>query len=328
VARTPSGLLFPTSLQKSFETSLLTSLLASLLTSLAVSLPVPAQAQTIDDGVMLTKRTLFSGGLYTRESWDEYWEGTLQRDNENIGTITTQTNTWYANYGVTDRLNVIGAVPYVWTRASQGVLHGIGGWQDLTLAAKYSAYARESDAGMLRAIVVASAGIPLTNYNPELPPLSIGNGSTRVSGRGTVHFHSAPGWFVNGSTAYTWRSHVTLDRPYYFTNGEFVMSDEVDMPNVFDHVVSGGYMNGALMAAFSFAQQRTLGGGDIRRQDMPFISNRMNFSKVGAKVMAPIPRLRGLAFELSYAYTVQGRNVGRASTFTTGLLYLLGSPLR
>ena len=105
--------------------------------ALVASLPVALRAQTIQDGVMLSKGQLFTGGLYARESWDQYWEGPLKRENENIGTITTQANIWYANYGLTNRLNVIGAVPYVWTQASQGVLHGIDGFQDLTLAAKY-----------------------------------------------------------------------------------------------------------------------------------------------------------------------------------------------
>jgi hypothetical protein len=285
-------------------------------------LTAPLHAQTIDDGIMMPRHSLLTGNLYTYDSWDEYWEGSLKRVNGNIGTITTRMNVWSANYGVTDRLNVIAAIPYVWTHASQGVLHGIQGFQDISLAAKYSVLLKPSTRyGALRVIAVASAGLPLTDYNPELPPLSIGSASERISGRATVNLQSNPGWFVNGSTAYTWRGDVTLDRPYYFTNGEFVMSDQVDMPNAFDYVASGGYMKRGLMTAAFLSQQRTLGGGDIRRQDIPFVSNRMNFSKVGAMVMAPIPRLSRLAFQFAYAYTLDGRNVGQATTVTAGLLY-------
>src|ERR1700733_15552957 len=85
-------------------------------------------AQTIDDGIMLADKTLCAGALYTHDSWDSYWEGTLQRINGNIGTITTQTITMAANYGITSRLNVIANVPYVWTNASEGVLHGQAGF--------------------------------------------------------------------------------------------------------------------------------------------------------------------------------------------------------
>ena len=77
-----------------------------------------AGAQTIDDGIMVAGRSVFAGGIYGHDAWDHYWEGALKRDNGNIGTVTTQTNMLYGNYGVTDRLNVIAMVPYIWTDAS------------------------------------------------------------------------------------------------------------------------------------------------------------------------------------------------------------------
>src|SRR5262245_47935423 len=101
-------------------------------------LVAPLHAQTIDDGIMMGQRSLFAGDLFSHDSWDLYWEGALKRDNENIGTLTTQSNLLFGNYGVTDRLNVIAAAPYVWTSASQGVLSPMEGFQDITLAAKYS----------------------------------------------------------------------------------------------------------------------------------------------------------------------------------------------
>lgn len=54
-------------------------------------------------------------------------------------------------------------VPYVWTSASQGVLHGIQGFQDITLAAKYNVLEKPSTAnhGSLRAIAVVSEEITL-----------------------------------------------------------------------------------------------------------------------------------------------------------------------
>jgi len=305
--------------------SMLTPVLASVV--LAASLSASLHAQTIDDGIMMDKRNLFTGGLFTHEAWDEYWEGALKRVNGNIGTITTQTSIWSVNYGVTDRLNVIATIPYVRTRASQGVLRGMSGVQDITLAGKYSFFERPSTRyGSLRAIAVVSGGIPLTDYTPDFQPLSIGSASKRLSGRGTLNLQSGPGWFLNGSTAYTWRSAVTLDRPYYFTDGALFLTDQVDMPNVFDYVASGGYLKRGLMAAFAFSQQRTLGGGDIRRQDIPFVSNRMNFSRVGGMVVSPVPKLRDLVFRFEYAYTIAGQNVGQATTFTAGLLYRFHLP--
>jgi hypothetical protein len=291
--------------------------------ALFACLASPLHAQTIDDGIMLGKHELLTGNFYSYDTWNEYWEGTLKRSNGNIGTITTEVNTIAANYGVFDRFNVIGTVPYVWTRASQGVLHGINGFQDLTLAAKWSVIEKPMTSyGTLRTIVVVAAGIPMTDYNPELLPLSIGLGSTRVSLRGTVNYQSTPGWFLTGSAAYTMRSKVALDRPYFYTNDEFVMSDRVDMPNTFDYVAMAGYMRpSGFMTTVSFSQMRTLGGGDIRRQDMPFVSNRMNSFRAGAMVMYPIPKLESLAVHFAVGHTFDGRNVGEATTITTGLQY-------
>ena len=218
-----------------------TKVLLSL--GLVASLSLSLQAQTIDDAIMLRGRELQTGNLYSHDSWDQYWEGTVKRTNGNIGRITTDANVVTANYGLHDRLNVIAMVPYVWTNASQGVLHGIQGFQDLTLAAKWNFLDKPwTSQGALRAFLVVSGGLPMTNYNPELLPLSIGMGSTRVSWRGTLNFQSNPGWFLTSTTAYTWRSEVALDRPYFVTDDEFVMSDHVDMPNVLDTTASAGYM--------------------------------------------------------------------------------------
>jgi hypothetical protein len=291
---------------------------------------VSLRAQTIDDGIMMSKGALFAGDLFTHDSWDQYWEGALKRNNGNIGQLTTRTNSWFGNYGLSDRLNIIGTVPYVWTQASQGVLHGMQGVQDITLAGKYRLLERPSSkVGLVRAIAVVSAALPVTDYTPDFYPLSIGSASKRVSGRFTVNLQSDPGWYVNGSMGHTWRGAVTLDRPYYYTDGQFFMTDEVAMPRVFDYVLSGGYLKRGLMVTGAFSQQRTQGGGDIRRQDMPFVSNRMNLSRVSGMVLYPIPKLRDLSFQFSYAHTIDGRNVGQVTTITTGLVYrfhFLGRP--
>jgi hypothetical protein len=201
----------------------------------------------------------------------------------------------------------------------------MSGFQDLTVAAKYSLLETGfTHRGSLRAILVAAASTPVTDYTSDYLPLSIGSASRRASGRLTLNFQAEQGWFMNGSAAYTWRGKVTLDRPAYFTDGRLHLTEQVAMPDVFDYTVSAGYRKGGLHVPISFSQQVTLGGGDIRRQDMPFVSNRMNFSKVDALVMYSLPKLRKLALRAAAAYTLDGRNVGQATTLTAGLLYTVG----
>ena len=290
---------------------------------LIVPLATSVQAQTIDDGLLLPRRALGVGVLYGHDSWSQYWEGDLKRANGNIGTVTTQSVTWVAGYGVTDRLSVIALLPYVWTHASQGPLHGMDGLQDITLAAKYQLFTTPfTDRGTLRAMVVGAAGIPASNYTPDFQPLSIGLASRQFSGRFTLNFQAHRGWFLNGSAAYKWRAKVTLDRPAYYTDGQLFLSNEVAMPNVFDYTVTAGYQSGRLCIPISLSQQRTLGGGDIRRQDMPFVSNRMDWVKLGGLVMYSLPAPRELGIRLGTSWTASGRNVGQATTLTGGLFYL------
>ena len=280
------------------------------------------EAQTIDDGSLLPRRALGTGFLYAHESWSQYWEGSLKRENGNIGTISTQSVTWVAGYGVTDRLSIMAMLPYVWTHASQGPLHGLRGLQDLTLAAKYQLLATPfTERGTLRVMVVGAAGIPAGNYTPDFLPLSIGLASQRFSGRFTLSFQAHQGWFLNGSTAYTWRTKVKLDRPAYYTNDQLYLSDEVAMPDVVDYTVSAGYQHGRLSIPISLSQQRTLGGGDIRRQDMSFVSNRMNFVKLDGLVMYTVPAPVELGIRIGMSRIVCGRNVGQATTLTGGAFY-------
>ncbi len=105
---------------------------------LFVFLSITTYAQTITDGLMMTKKDLCTGLLYTHDQWSNYWEGNLKRSNENIGTLTTQSLTWVGTYGVTEKLNVIAMLPYVKTETDQGTLHLMTGLQDLTIGIKYN----------------------------------------------------------------------------------------------------------------------------------------------------------------------------------------------
>lgn len=284
---------------------------------------LPVAAQMPADGSVLSPKTLSIGVLYAHDHWDRYWEGTLERQNGNIGTVTTQSVTAVAGYGVTERLSVMATLPYVWTHASQGVFSDASGLQDVSVAARYRLFSSASpQRGMFSAFVAGAGAIPVSDYTPDYFPLSIGSGGGRASGRLTLNFQSQSLWFVNTSAAYTWCSNVKLDRNAYYTDGQLYMTNEVAMPNVVDYAISAGVARGRWRIPLSIVQQRTLGGGDIRRQDMPFVSNRMDFVKLDGAVMYALPG--DLSLRLGAAQVLSGRNVGRSTTFTSGLFYALG----
>ena len=126
---------------------------------------------------------------------------------------------------------------------------------------------------------------------------------------------------MNASGGYTLRGNVTLDRPSYYTDGALYLTNQVQMPSVADLYAGAGYIRNGLETKLSLVVQNTLGGGDIRRQDMPFVSNRMNFTRVEALAMYYLPPARRLALRASVTRTIAGRNVGESTTLLAGVLY-------
>lgn len=279
------------------------------------------RAQTTTDGLLMPTKNFCTGLMASHDSWTNYWEGSLKRDNQNLGTVTTNMVTWFGNYGVNNKMNIIAAIPYVMTKASGGTLHSMNGVQDLSVSVKYKLLQVPFDSSKLRAFVVGTVGLPLTNYTPDFLPLSIGMASKQATGRLNLNYYMKPGIYVNGTVGYTFRGNVALDRPSYFTDGQIYFTNQVDMPNVLDFAFSVGYIHRGLETKLSYIQQNTQGGGDIRRQDMPFVSNRMNYSKAELLFMYYLPKPKYFALRGAYTYTLAGRNVGQSSMLMGGILY-------
>src|SRR6476659_6386299 len=91
---------------------------------------VPAHAQTDMDADMMNKNLFCTGLMYVSGKWDNYWEGTLKRENLNLGTVSTRMIGLMGNYGISKKVNILFNLPYVSTKASAGKLHGMKGLQD------------------------------------------------------------------------------------------------------------------------------------------------------------------------------------------------------
>jgi hypothetical protein len=295
-----------------------------LLLILTVLTAATVHAQIPTDGLLMAKGSLCTGFMYQHDQWKSYWEGGLKRENGNIGTVTTQTLMWYGVYGLNSKINLMASLPYISTKASMGTLHGMVGIQDLMLAVKYKALDVGSDAGRFRAFAVASFATPLSDYTPDFLPLAIGMASTTATARVNLNYSmDEKGPYINTSAGYTMRSNVTIDRSAYYTDGTYFSTNEVDMPNVVDYRIDLGYHKGALQVAASWVQMITLGGGDIRRQDMPFVSNQMNSSSVSGLVMYYLPRPKNFGVRAQVSQVVSGRNVGQSTSLMGGLLYTI-----
>lgn len=292
----------------------------SLLFSALLLLCAGAKAQTGDDAIMMHKYQWCSGLSYDRSQWKNYWEGTLKRDNENIGTFTSQSAVFMTNYGISSKLNVLAGLPYVWNHVSGGTLHKMSGFQDASLMLKYKPLALAFGKSRLGVYVIGGINTPVNNYVVDFLPLAIGMGTTNVMGKALVDYQYKK-FSLTASAAYTLRGNTSTDRSAYYTD-HMVYSHDIEMPNVASYMVRAGYRSQYLIAEAIGSNMTTLGGFDIRRNDMPFPSNRMNATSIGAHVKYTLPFYKHVELTADGMQVLKGRNVGQATAFSAGVYYI------
>jgi hypothetical protein len=280
-----------------------------------------AKAQTADDGIMMNKKQWCNGVTYMYSSWDEYWEGTKKRSNENMGTVSNESLMLMSNYGISDKLNVLASASYVWTHASQGTLHGLNGIQDLAVDLKYELYSKPLGKGNLSLFAVGGFSTPLSNYENDFLPMSIGLGTTTLSGRLTADYQQGI-FFTTISSAYVWRSNVSIERTAYYTD-EIHYTNQVYMANQLNSNVFIGIRKSNLTVQAQLYNLYTFGGTDIRTNDFPFAGNQMNMTSLGGHVKYFLPFAPNLEVIGAADFVIAGRNVGQSQMYTAGLYYVL-----
>jgi Putative MetA-pathway of phenol degradation len=281
------------------------------------------QAQSLNDGIFMPKKVLCAGVFASQDSWDQYYEGTSLRTNGNIGTISTQMLGVMANYGISSRLNVITSLPYVQTNASAGSLTGQSGLQDLTLGFKYKAFETRIRKGALSLLGIGIITAPMTNYVADYLPLSIGIQSKTATVRANLHYLHQNGltFFMYGG--YTTRGEVKLDRNSYYTT-HLIESDRVTLPNMVQIGGRAGYYKYRFQAELTLDRTAATSGNDIRRQDMPFLTNKMETTRVGLSIAYRIKPLRDVQIVLAGQQTLAGRNMGKSRAYTFGIMKAFG----
>ncbi|GEO08421.1 hypothetical protein SAE01_09170 [Segetibacter aerophilus] len=270
---------------------------------------------------MMAKRNICVGPAYSYSSWTNYWEGTYKRDNRNLGRVSTQMFAVMGNYGITNNLNVLFSVPYVKTKASEGTMRGMEGFQDLSLWLKWRALKIKMDKGTFSLFGITGLSVPLSNYVADYLPLSIGLHNKSLSARVMADYQTGK-FFVTGSGTYTRRSNVSVDRTSYYTTDAH-LTNQVEMPDVASANFRTGLRSKYLIAEVVLANMTTLGGFDIRRNDMPFPSNKMIATTAGVNMKYTVEKVRGLELTAGANQVIAGRNVGRALTVNGGVFYII-----
>ncbi len=259
-------------------------------------------------------------GTVGYNSWINYWEGTYKRDNDNIGRVSTKSAVLMFNYGLTKNVNILASLPYVKTKATQGTLKGLGGFQDVGVFVKWKPLQRQFNNQIVSVFAVGGFSTPSNNYNIDLLPMCVGLGSQVLSGRLIADLQVSKFSFTL-SGAYLHRSNVQIDRPAYYTDHQ-INSHEVQMPDAGNFQLRTGYRSPRIIAEAFVDNMTTFGGFDIRKNDMPFVSNQMNSTKLGIEGKYYLAKIPALGFHAGAWHTLAGRNVGQATGMLAGVDYI------
>jgi hypothetical protein len=260
--------------------------------------------------------------VYSHSSWKDYWEGDFKRNNYNLGTVTTQSLSVMGNYGITNKLNFLFNLPYIETKASAGTLHGMKGLQDLSLMLKWMPVLKHvGSKGIISGYAIGGVSFPTSNYVADFLPLSIGMRSKVASLRIMADYQLGH-FFATASGVYMYRSNIEIDRNAYYTT-EMHYTNEVEMPDMLGYNARAGYRSDTWIAEGVVENMTTLGGFDIRKNDMPFPSNKMNATQVGVNLKYTLHLVPGLEVLGGGRYTVHGRNMGQATTVYGGFFYIM-----
>jgi len=284
-------------------------------------LPPSLFAQTDMDAIMMNKKQFCQGLTYDHSSWNHYWEGTFRRDNQNLGTVATQSFMYMPNYGITNKLNVMASVPYVWTKATEGTLHGVKGFQDISVVVKWKPVSVTLGKDKISLFALGGFSTPLSNYVLDYLPLSIGLGSTNLTARAMIDYRHER-FTVTGSASYTWRSNVKIDETSYYDT-EMHLTNEIKMPNAASYQLRTGYRGRYLIAEALLTNMTTLGGYDISKNNGQLYPHlKMNATMIGANVKYTLKNFTNLSFVAGGNYTIAGRNVGQSKAFDVGAFYV------
>lgn len=283
--------------------------------------PLLISAQTDNDAIMMGKNLFCVGVMTSNSSWNEYWEGTLKRENANLGTVSTNMIGPMGSLGITSKLNLIFNLPYVNTAASAGQLKGFSDLQDLSLWLKWKPVKKKLGNGTISLFTIGGISTPASNYVADYLPLSIGLRSRNLSFRGMADYQVGV-WTATLSGTYVHRSNIEIDRTSYYTT-EMHYSNEVYMPNAAQVNLRMGYRGKYWLVEAVADNWTTLGGFDITRNNMPFPSNRMNMTRTGIHMKYEPAKPKGITFIGGANTTINGRNVGKTTSFQAGLFYIL-----
>jgi len=279
-------------------------------------------AQSPSDALMMQKNELCIAAMGQQDTWNQYWEGTLLRTNGNIGTLTRQAFIPMLGYGITPKLTAIAMLPYIRTQASGGQMAGASGFQDIGLFVKYKWIDLANQPVSYQSFATLGWGAPASSYLADYMPFSLGMGCQEISIRSIHKIEYKDNIYTRLGFAYIHRFEATAERNFYYTD-KAVYTEIMDVPSVVQAECSvGGWLfRHRLQAEFTTQLHRSLSGDDIRRQNAPQPTNKMEMLQMGGRLRYYAGSQKNLSLIFEHFGTLQGRNAGKSAIFNAGITW-------
>jgi hypothetical protein len=94
------------------------------------------------------------------------------------------------------------------------------------------------------------------------------------------------------------------------------------MPNATSYNIRAGYRTQWLIAEAVLNNWTTRGGFDITQNNMPFISNRMNATSLGANFKYVFRKIPQLSLTGGASQVIAGRNMGQSFNVNGAVFYV------
>ncbi len=218
----------------------------------------------------------------------------------------------FAEYGVTERLDLVATAAYVFTSTQSGL-------QDGSLLVKYRPYyGKVGQKGKLGVLLGTGASFPLSDYKP-LATGALGQKALIVPTRLIVQWETGLGVFVNLTGGHNWRldrlqaediATIQLQRPDY---------QPIEPQNFTTALVKIGLPTAHYYFDAWVEWQHTAGGTDFAPGvvDLPQ-SYGVSYTQTGGTIYFSDTGKNG--FYLSGGYILRGRNTSQTFRATVGMV--------
>lgn len=282
-------------------------------------------SQTPSDALMMPSRQACALLNYQFGAFDEYWEGSLLRENQTVATVRRHTIMPMVAIGVFDWLNAYVGLPYVKTYSTEpngGKFAGVSGLQDITIAMKSKIFEKETSTGDLSVMGAVGFSTPVTNYLSDYRPYSLGNGAPELTYRGILKYEFKNQLYLRVSGAYIWRGYTKAEREYYYNNGSYYTA-WMDVPSAWQYeaIVGKWFLDKTLKVELNYTGLKSTSGDDIRPYNAAQPTNKVQFDQLGIIVQYYFKSIDGLGILLSHSRTLNGLNTGKVDTYGLGVTY-------